>query len=506
MVMDPRTAYLNLPLPHEKNDLREDLPRLIAQANGFDAHAKTTDTALAARLEQANAADDAIAALEARATATEQAQGVTAATVAEQGQTLLAHAAAQEAEAEAREAADDAEATARQEADAAHEASTSAHAALFKHLATGSLSPVIGICLAEEGGGAGSWCHVDKDGLPVTPPRSYFDHHPTYKAIRRVLVDGQMMQEHSKFYYKAGAIASGPLEGKWARWISPDSLEGFKVFPSFLKAGQEIDHWYCATYQAIDTTPDAANAQKILGSRPGRQPFTNVDFPTMQAMCARRNSGGVTGFAMWDIYQVSEIQLLALLEAGTSDSQAFYGPGWVDGQWRVVSNVAQFDAKCVDDPTVASASWRGHVGLWGNVWQMVDGLKTRDSDKHIMIYKNDGSKAWIDTGIVAPERAKFGTTYTHAWPVNFRHQSGEGFDLADIFYPETLSTAGEDGSGGSVPDAYWGWQPDFGQGQDRVCYLGASWYYGSLAGLFALDLYTPASSAHISIGCRLARA
>ena len=505
-MIDKKSEYLALPLPNEQNMLEDDCPRIRRAFQTLDAHALATDAALAARLEQADAADDAIAALQARATATEQAQAVADATMTAQGQSLQLLSASLTAEAEAREAADDAEATARQEADAAHEASTSAHAALFRHLATGSLSPVIGICLAEEGGGAGSWCHVDKDGLPVTPPKSYFDHHPTYKAIRRVLVDGQMMQEHSKFYYKAGEIASGPLEGKWARWISPEQMEGFKVFPSFMKAGQEIDHWYCATYQAIDTTPDAANAQKILGSRPGRQPFTNVDFPTMQAMCARRNSGGVTGFAMWDIYQASEIQLLALLEAGTSDSQAFYGPGWVDGQWRVVSNVAQFDAKCVDDPTVASASWRGHVGLWGNVWQMVDGLKTRDSDKHIMIYKNDGSKAWIDTGIVAPERAKFGATYAHAWPVNFRHQSGEGFDLADIFYPETLSTAGEDGSGGSVPDAYWGWQPDYGAGQDRVCYLGASWNNAGLAGLFALHLHYPASYAHIGIGCRLARA
>lgn len=398
------------------------------------------------------------------------------------------------------------EATARAKADAEHEASTSAHAALFKHLATGSLSPVIGICLAEEGGGAGSWVHVDINGLPVTPVKTYFDHHPVYKAIRRVLVDGQMMQEHSKFYYKAAEITEGPLAGKRARWISPEPLEGFKIFPTFLKNGVEIDHWYCGAYQAIDTTPDAANAQKILGSRPGKQPFTNADFPTMQAMCRNRNVNGVASFDMWDIYQVAEIQLLALIEAGTSDSQAFYGPGWVDGQWRVINNVAQFDAKNVDDPTVASASWRGHAGLWANVWQMVDGLRTRDSDKHIMIFKNDGSKTWVDTGIVAPERAKFASGYAHAWPVNFRHQNGEGFDLADIFYPEILTTTGEDGREASVPDPYWGWQPDYGQGYDRVCYLGAQWNGGGLAGVFACNLSNPTSYANFYIGCRLAKA
>lgn len=45
----------------------------------------------------------------------------------------------------------------------------------------------------------------------MSPPRSYFDYHPTYNALRRVLVDGQMMQEHHKFYYKAFEIASGPF-------------------------------------------------------------------------------------------------------------------------------------------------------------------------------------------------------------------------------------------------------------------------------------------------------
>ena len=484
-MIDNRTQHLGLPLPDEKNMLEDDCPRIRTAFQKVDAHAAGTDAALAARLSQANSADDAIAALQGRATATEQAQGVTDGILAEHGQTLLAHAAAQAEET-----------TAREEADQAHEESISAHAALFKHLLTGSISPVIGICLAEEGGGAGNWCRVDKDGLPVTPPKTYFDYHPTYKAIRRVLVDGQMMQEHSKFYYKAGEIEAGPLAGKRARWISPEPLEGFKVFPSFLKDGQEIDHWYCGTYQAIDTTPSAAAAQKILGSRPGNQPFVNVDFPTMQARCRARNTGGVTGFDMWDIYQVSEIQLLALLEAGTSDSQAFYGPGWVDGS----------NSRNVDDPTVASASWRGHVGLWGNVWCMVDGLRTRDSDKHIMLYANDGSKTWVDTGIVAPQRVKKGADWWDGYPINFRHQSGTGFDFSDIFYPETFAVRGVEDSLASVPDSFWGWQPDYEQGSDRVCYLGAGWDDGGLAGLFALNLVNPPSAARLYIGCRLARA
>lgn len=495
-MIDNKTEHLGLPLPNEKNMLEDDCPRIAQSFRKLDAHAAGVDKALA--IDSA-----AIGALEDRATAT----GHTLAAIDGDLAKHAAKLAALEEAGEKTAAAIEAEARIRADADAAHEASTSAHAALFKHLATGSLSPVIGICLAEEGGGAGSWAHVDINGLPVTPAKSYFNHHPIYSAIRRVLVDGQMMQEHTKFYYKAGEIASGPLAGKRARWISPEPLEGFKVFPSFMKAGQEIDHWYCATYQAIDTTPTAAQAAKVLGSRPGKQPFTNVDFPTMQALCRARNKNGVTGFDMWDIYQAAEIQLLALIEAGTSDSQVIYGPGWVDGQWRVVNNVAQFDAKCVDDPTVASASWRGHVGLWGNVWCMVDGLRIRDSDKHYMMYRNDGTKTWIDTGVVALQHAKVGNDWYHAYIKNFLHQNGTGFDLADIFLPAEYVYGPGQEVNATIPDGFWSWRPDWpNNGEDRVCYLGASWHSGGLAGLFACYLHHPPSHADLHIGCRLARA
>ena len=61
MPFDPRTEYLNLPLPHEKNDLSEDLPRLVEQARGFDAHAQRADAAqeniVKALSTKANASD-----------------------------------------------------------------------------------------------------------------------------------------------------------------------------------------------------------------------------------------------------------------------------------------------------------------------------------------------------------------------------------------------------------------------------------------------------------------
>ena len=87
------TTHLALPLPHEQNDLEDDVLRIISAFRALDSFAKATDDALAARLAQAVAADDAIATLLLRSTAAEQAQGVLDAVQTDHGQTLLAHAA-----------------------------------------------------------------------------------------------------------------------------------------------------------------------------------------------------------------------------------------------------------------------------------------------------------------------------------------------------------------------------------------------------------------------------
>lgn len=481
-MIDKKSEYLALPLPNEQNMLEDDCPRIRRAFQTLDAHAQTTDVALAESLAQANAADEAITALQGRATATEQAQAVMDGLLTEQAQTLLALE-EQKANAEAvAETLTELAATVQAEQAenfAVHDASLTAHDALVKRITVGSLSPIIGICCVEEGGGSGLWFNIDAEGQPVSPPRSYFDYHPTYNALRRVLVDGQIMQEHRKFYYKAFEIASGPFKGRRGRLISPGQQEGFKPFPSFMSNGQEIDRWYCGTYAG---TNEGGTPVKI-GSRPGKAPIVNLNFPTMQQYCRNRNAGGVVGFDMWDIYQAAEIQLLALIEAATPDTQAVYGRGRVETD----------SAANVDALDVATASWRGHVGLWGNVWQMCAGLEVTTAGK-VKLWKNDGSKEWVDTGFACP--AYDGTN--PAYMVKLKTGAGEGFDFDDIFFPETTTT---NAALATIPDGFWGRNGSAG----NVLYLGADWSHGVRAGLFAAHVYDPASYAFAHLGCRLAK-
>ena len=499
-MIDKKSEYLGLPLPNEQNMLEDDCPRIVEAFKKVDAHAKTADERLDSVENRASTAENGISALENRASALETAQASTEGTLQSHAASLSALATekadatalAAEVQARAEAVSGEAsarseaiasaaatEATAREEAFAEHDASLTAHDALVKRITVGSLSPVIGICCVEDGGGAGVWFNIDAEGQPVSPPKSYFDYHPTYNALRRVLVDGQMMQEHHKFYYKAFQIASGPFTGRRGRCISPTQLDGFKPFPSFMKNGQEVDTWYCGTFQATDE----GGSPKKLGSRPGKAPFVNVNFPTMQSYCRNRNVGGVDGFDMWNIYQAAEIQLLALIEAGTSDTQAFYGRGRVD-----TSSAANVDAT-----DVATASWRGHIGLWGNVWQMCAGLEVSSSGT-VKLWKNDGSREFVDTGFTCPAFDGSNNAYMTA----LKTGSGNGYDFDDIFFPATTST---NAALGTIPDGFWGRSGSAG----NVLYLGARWSDGVRAGLFACDLVESPAYAATDVGCRLAR-
>lgn len=477
---DHRTEHLNLPLPSLENELQEDCPRIGEALQGLDANAAEHQSALAGLDERATTLEGRAGTLEHRATELESRAGELEgrASALETGLAGKADATATTGELERLEA-DKATRAEQTAAFAAHESNAAAHDALVQRITVGNLSPIIGICCVEEGGGAGLWYNIDADGQPISPSRRYFDYHPTYSAIRRVLMDRQVMQEHGKFYYKSFQIASGPFAGLRGRLISPGQQDGFKPYPSFMRNGQEVDHWYCGTYAG---TNEGGSPVKI-GSRPAKAPIVNLNFPTMRSYCQNRNVGGVVGFDMWNIYQVSEIQLLSLIEFATPDSQATCGRGRVDTD----------SAANVDATDVATATWRGHVGLWGNVWQMVDGIDVTPAGT-LRLFRNDGSKAFVDTGCVCP--AYDGTNV--AYMVKLKTGQGNGWDFDDIFFPETTTTAA---SGATIPDGFWGRNGSAG----NVLYLGACWNDAGLAGLFACYLSYPASNANGGIGCRLAR-
>jgi hypothetical protein len=269
------------------------------------------------------------------------------------------------------------------------------------------------------------------------------------------------------FYYRSGVIESGEHVGKKAVWISDEHDEGFSAHPAFMRNALQLKAFYVGKYQG---TPDGDK----LGSQPGQMPLTRINFPAMQKAAEARN-GEFDGFQLWSIYHLGAIQTLALIELGTPDAKSILGDGYVNGN----------GARPVDDEVVAQATWRGIVGLWGNVWQMVDGLQTDASSKY-KIWDKNGNKAYQTTSLTAP-----GSNY----PVTMATASGTDYDLATVFAAETTNATAGNGTYGDY----------FYQNPSCVAYHGGNWSGGANAGVFYLTVSGAASNSATNIGGRLAK-
>lgn len=312
-------------------------------------------------------------------------------------------------------------------------------------------------------GGGHDWARIDANGSPISPPPRDFGNHPIYGAIADEIIDDQHMVRVPAFFYRAGLVPDGPYAGKKALWVSATREPGFSLHPAFRNPTRDISRFWIGKYQG---TPDGA----LLGSQPGLMPLTGIDFPAMQRAAARGE-----GWMLWSIYQLAAIQTLALIEMGTPDMQSAIGMGHVRGG----------GAAEVDDARVLQASWRGITGLWGNVWQMVDGLQT-DDDGEYTIWDTNGAQMYVATEVPAPSGGWFHRRST---------ERGMDFDLGAAFLPASTRENREDSAFG---DYCWALSR-------AVAYHGGHWGGGALAGLFNLYVLYAASHAHSRIGGRLAK-
>ncbi len=333
---------------------------------------------------------------------------------------------------------------------------------------------IVGVCCTATGGDGGTWVWVDEAGGTIAAPGSaYFAAHPVFGGMQDVTIDGQAMVKVPKFYYKREVIASGVNAGKEAWWVSDQPVSGFEIHPAFRNAGADIDQIYVGKYQA---SSDGTKLKSVSGVLPA----VSKSLTTFQTEAAARNTGGVTGFMLWSIFQWSAIQWLYLVENATMDSQEKTGMG----------RVSTSSAANVDAADVAQATYRGIVGLWGNVWQWMDGLKTVPTTGYINLWDRNGNKTWVDTG--RKRAAADGTIY----PTTFMDGVGAGFNYDDVFIGDTGPTSNADAT---APDYQY-----FALGE-YFPIVGGSWSNGLSAGLWNVSCGGAASDASTSVGARLAK-
>lgn len=331
---------------------------------------------------------------------------------------------------------------------------------------------VIGVVLLSTGGNGGTWAYVDKDGNDITAPNvEYFNTHHIWGGIHDVIIDEQHMVRIPKFYIKRDIISSGANAGKEAWWISNKYTAGYKLHPAFMHQGNIIDKIFVGKYQA-----SIENSK--LGSKPGILPAVNRTMSQFQEAANARNVLSISGFSIWNIYQLSAIQWLYLIENATANSQMKTGMG----------RVSATSAANVDATDVAQATYRGIVGLWGNVFQRMDGMKIVSST--INIWDRTGNYTWINTGQTPPNMNN------NTYPMIFMDMEGTAYDMDDVFISKTGLTVNIDAT---VPDLqYWRTGPEL------FAVSGGRWNFNTNAGLWHISCY-PASEILASIGTRLAK-
>ncbi len=332
---------------------------------------------------------------------------------------------------------------------------------------------VFGVALITPGRDGGRWAYVDEDGDTVPDPgAAHFSTHPVWGGMQDVIIDGQYMVKIPKFYIRRATISSGANTGKEAWWISDQPVDGYVVHPAFKVGGSEVDQIYVGKYQA------SMDGLK-LGSKPGVLPAVSRSLTQFQADADARNVSGVSGFGLWSVYHWSAIQWLYLVENATMDSQAKTGQG----------RVSASSAANVDASDVAQATYRGIVGLWGNVRQWMDGLKTSGGSIHV--WDQNGNETWVDTR--QSRAASAGTIY----PTSFMDQSGAAYDFASVFIGDNGPTSNSDAT---CPDYQY-----FNEGSGHFPLVGGSWSNGASAGLWGVSCGSAASDSLTNIGARLAK-
>ena len=331
---------------------------------------------------------------------------------------------------------------------------------------------IIGIeYVASPTDGRGKWRRINKYGQVVDPLPSYFNNHPIYGNINYTYVDDCSMINIPKFYFWYKKTTTGH------KWLISDAAftvdeQAAIVHPAFKYNGTEKNQFYVGAYECSDQNKNSKDMCRSIGSSSTDvMPLVSINFDTMVTRCQNRNDGStVTGFDLWNIYQVGAIQMLCLIEMGGPDVQQLIGRGNDTGR-----------NGCMPCGTT-TAEWRGIHELWANAWHMTRGLENRSGTYYW--WGDAGNTTFTSSGITVPGGG---------WPTNISDVAA----ARGLFLPTT--TTGTQANS-MFNDYFWS-----NNSQTDVCYHGGSWYDGSNAGLFRLAVSHLSSHSDTTIGGRLAK-
>lgn len=301
------------------------------------------------------------------------------------------------------------------------------------------------------------------------------DCYPWSGIQRETLSTGDVMVRIPKFWFRR--YRDGNIEHIK---IADKATDGFTLHPAFNHSGVETDCIYVGAYKT------SSNNKSISGASPQvRQ--------TRAAFRSNAKAKGA-GWSLIDISALSAIQMLMLVEFADNNIQSKIGRGYCDGNSASLKtgscdSVSNLTGRPAGTDGKVDVVWRGIEGLWGNVWEFVDGVNFNNGEYYVC---NDSSKYDDNT---ATNYTKLSFTGATNWSSSYI--SAEGLDTGNNPHVMLPSAAGSGSETTYQCDGCWsgtGW---------RVFKRGGSLSDGSIDGLFTASLHYSSSSSGEGTGSRL---
>jgi len=217
---------------------------------------------------------------------------------------------------------------------------------------------------------------------------------------------------------------------------------------------------------------------------------------------ARTYAGNIgTGWGLMNIWTLSAIQLLFMIEYGNMDSQANVGLGIVNkaggtGFAGELTGADSIDTNVGSNGTgtgtgtngLTPIAYRWIENLWGNIWSFIDGYNAVDAEYRII--NRDGSGTFADPIAGGDYEASIATPIVaDGYISNIEYENLLKYFLFALAVVGSSSTY--------IPD-YW-YAHD--AGETNIALAGGSWHYGAHAGLAYLRSFSVAAiSTHAIAG------
>ena len=249
---------------------------------------------------------------------------------------------------------------------------------------------------------------------------------------------GHEFERFNKFYYKIARTVND--NGSYKVHHSPYS--GFDIHPAFTMGGKERNHIYVARFKF---TKDSSGA---IGSQKNSLFYTNTSQANFQTLARAK------GMIVAPIQVAAMIQLLAIIQANSLNSQAAYGTGQTDCWQTTKVSVAQTDANSVIVPKSGSTKFNTYRSLWcKNAYRRIISVEEYDTDNNIITINDTLTTAVNDDVYAGPNisgqsRAILGKDgYNNTLPSG--QQTSIILGLEDVYGGPNCGVAGIERYGGT---------------------------------------------------------